>query len=106
MDLYAGLACITTIYMTTQNIKVVMDTQITFIFIDAPNVKRDLGYNMKPVQLQNMDFTALIEQCQEEIDDVNDGNYSEDSDNIHYMYEAAMMAVFGKDVFKWMNENT
>lgn len=54
-----------------------------------------------PQQLENIDITALKRLCQEHIDDFNTGN--EDDDDEHYIYEAAMEAVFGKNVWKWIN---
>lgn len=61
--------------------------------------------NTRPVLNENADLTALKATCQSVIDDVVNGNYHEDNDDKYYIYEAAMIAFFGKDVFKWICDN-
>jgi hypothetical protein len=58
----------------------------------------------KPKVLEDMDLDHLIEQCQEYIDFIDSDEYHEDGNDAHYIFEAAMMAVFGNDVFKWVNK--
>lgn len=53
-----------------------------------------------PKPLANPNWSALIETCQESLKEYQEG-VETDSDCPHYIYEAAMSAVFGPDVWKW-----
>jgi len=57
----------------------------------------------KPTQLKEPDFEELKKQCQAYIDYVASDDYHEDNDRDHYIFEEAMEAVFGKDVWKFIN---
>lgn len=57
----------------------------------------------KPKQLENPDFSRLREYCQEYIDHLDKNGY-EDDDIQHYIYEEALQAIFGRDVFGWINK--
>lgn len=56
----------------------------------------------KPVQLDNPDLTRLRAVCQERIDCLAAGDFRSTQD--YYIYETAMKTIFGKDVFKFINE--
>ncbi len=56
----------------------------------------------KPVQLDDPDLTRLRAVCQEHVDALASGDSYEDYE--HYIYEAAMKAIFGGDVFSFVNE--
>jgi hypothetical protein len=60
----------------------------------------------KPEQIQEVDLTAVRKACQEYIDFLGDEeDYHEDSIN-DYEYEVmekAMEAIFGDDVWKYVN---
>jgi hypothetical protein len=60
----------------------------------------------KPEVQKNIDWSGVISNAQYEVDEIEKGTYHEDNDNAHYIYEAVMQAIYGKDYFKWMNENT
>ena len=56
-----------------------------------------------PKPVENPDWSGVQEMCQEVIDSLaKDGWYDDDMD--HYIFEGAMQAVFGEDVFTWMNK--
>jgi len=57
----------------------------------------------KPTALPNPDFTELIKLCQSHIDDMEGDDYNSDNDDKEYIYEAAIEAVFGKNVWPWIN---
>lgn len=57
----------------------------------------------KPKQIEMPDFEDLRGICQEYIDFVDSEVYHEDSDYRYYIFEAAIMACFGKDAFEWIN---
>lgn len=58
-----------------------------------------------PKQLDNPDFSGIIKSAQSVIDEIVAGEYHEDNDDSHYMYEDVMEAVFGKGVWKFINDN-
>ena len=59
--------------------------------------------NAKPKQVDNPDWMPLREICQEYIDCLDSEEYCDD-DFTHYIYEAVMQVLFGKNVFDWINE--
>lgn len=56
----------------------------------------------RPKPVQNPDFSALIKTCEGMIEECARGE--RDDDTSHYIYEAAMTAVYGNKVFDWMNK--
>ena len=56
-----------------------------------------------PKLLENPDLTGLIRTCQGYIADVKKGRT--DEDDPHYIYEEALKALYGKDVFNWINKH-
>jgi len=59
----------------------------------------------KPTKLENIEIDTLVQLCQDRIDEIADGD-DVDSDLPHYIYEAAMEAVFGNNVWSWINERS
>ena len=59
----------------------------------------------KPQLIENPDLTGLKNTIGEYIDSIFDGTYHEDSDIRHWIFEAAVTAIYGKDVFDWINKN-
>lgn len=57
----------------------------------------------KPHMLQNPNYKILRSTCQEHIDQLYDKQWVND-DMSHYIFEAAMMALFGADVWDWINK--
>lgn len=55
-----------------------------------------------PKPIANPDWSKLIRVCQERVTEYVEGN-TEDSDTPHYIYEESMTAVFGNDIWKWVN---
>lgn len=64
--------------------------------------KRKHEKNKKPEMLINLDFSFLVKVCQEYIDNTHENYYEEDLQ--HYIFEEAMKACYGKDIFNWINE--
>lgn len=54
----------------------------------------------KPQQLDNIDLKPLQDLCQSYIDFVASGQYHEDNDFKSYIFETAIIAYFGPDVFE------
>lgn len=62
---------------------------------------------MKPIKKsrKDIDLTELEEICQEYIDFVdNDEEFYEDNDYDEYISERALQTIFGKDVWKFIND--
>ena len=56
-----------------------------------------------PLPMIDQDFTQVIKLCESYINDLDkDGWVDEDMD--HYIFEAAMEAVYGKSVWEWINK--
>lgn len=58
----------------------------------------------KPELLLNPDFTKVIQLCNDYIIALNEGEETVDSDFPHYIYEEALEACFGKNIWGWINE--
>lgn len=56
----------------------------------------------KPKQLPDKNFDNLIAMCQDYIDQVADKGWVDD-DLKHYIFEAAMGAVFGDEIWAFIN---
>ncbi len=60
----------------------------------------------KPIQLktEEVDLNELRKTCQAYIDFIdNDEDYHEDNDFDHYIFEKALQAIFGSDVWEFVN---
>lgn len=55
-----------------------------------------------PREASEIDWSSLIGTCVEAVRELDEEGY-EDEDIRHYIYESAMEAVFGKDIWKWIN---
>ena len=61
--------------------------------VDRPKIKPDV-YD---------EFMSLIDVCEGYFDDIVKQGYSKNAD--HYIYEAAMECVYGKQCWLWINEH-
>ena len=60
--------------------------------------------NKRPVPLFHPDWETLIEKCEENIKSVDDyGRKIKDAD--HCIFECAMEAIYGPDIWDWYNRN-
>jgi len=58
----------------------------------------------KPIPLEEFDLQKVKEKCIEFIDFYDDDKeYHEGSDHDHYIFEATMEAIYGPDVWDWIN---
>jgi hypothetical protein len=60
---------------------------------------------MKPTLKANIDLEKLKEMCQDYIDELDEPDVCEDvvGEQEHYIFEEALRALFGEDVFNWVN---
>jgi hypothetical protein len=56
-----------------------------------------------PVLVENPDFTPLIELCKTYIKEVSINGIEDDSDWRYWFYETILTAVYGKNIFEWIN---
>ena len=56
----------------------------------------------RPAPLENPDFSRLLKTCEAVMNDYERDGRSKD--NGHYIYEEAMQAVYGDNVFEWINQ--
>jgi len=55
-----------------------------------------------PTPLQNPDFAPLVQLCKGYIEDLNEFGVA-DEDYNGWMFESAMSAVFGPNIWEWIN---
>lgn len=72
------------------------------IYNDAPLNYKDINPEV-PVPIENPDFSDLIDTCKSVMSGIEKNGYMEDDDR-QYVYESAMGAVFGKDVWVYINK--
>lgn len=56
----------------------------------------------KPKQLDRPDFEALKKLCGDYMTFLDSEDYHEDNDYDHYIYEAAMQAIYGEKVWDYI----
>jgi hypothetical protein len=56
---------------------------------------------LRPRPQPYQDYEGLVKQCEAYIEEL--ANYSYDEDAKQYIYEAAIEAIYGKGVWKWIN---
>lgn len=57
----------------------------------------------RPQPVKEPDLSKLITMTQDYLKGLAENGFTDD-DSKHYIYEEAMMALYGRDVFKWINE--
>jgi len=58
-----------------------------------------------PKPIENPNFSELVTQCNTYITELSESIFPiESGDHIQYIFEEAMKAVYGKNVFEWINE--
>lgn len=64
---------------------------------------REAGERPRP--LTSIEIQNLIEVCDAHVEELDKNGYADD-DSSHYIYEAAMTAIYGPNIFKWINKKT
>lgn len=57
----------------------------------------------KPKPLDKPDFSALVGWCEEYVKGLDGESGNDIDEQEHFIFEAAMVAVYGSDVWKWIN---
>lgn len=89
-----------------EDIRLAFNNQISEL--DALKARLDVkdvimeNETIRPEQIEYPDLTSLRELCQQYMDDVSKGSYV-DEDFEHYIFEAALMTMFGANVFEYVN---
>jgi hypothetical protein len=58
---------------------------------------------LKPIQIQQPTLNDLRKICQDYLDFLDGDDYHDDNDYKHYIFEKAMEAMFGNEVWKYIN---
>lgn len=77
----------------------------TFIIKKIEKVVDITKKMQRPHPVENPDFSKLIKNLENRMDDIVNDKYHDDDDDFYYVWEEAMKAVYGKDVFDWWNKN-
>lgn len=62
--------------------------------------------NKRPEFLSQIDVQAILKSCENYMDYLHSENYHEDNDYSQYMFEDMMKAVYGNNIFKYINKLT
>lgn len=63
-----------------------------------------LGDSDVPEPVEHPELAGLIDCCKSYIEEVKEHGEC-DSDTRHYIFEEAMQAIYGKNIFDWINKN-
>jgi hypothetical protein len=59
-----------------------------------------------PTPMETIDTKSIVRICHQYINEIVTGTCDhEDCDCTHYIFEATMKAVYGDNIFRWVNEN-
>lgn len=72
------------------------------IYPDAPDTFKELKPEV-PEPLENPDYTNLRDTCKGYLNELHEKGYANE-DYSHYIFEEAMNAIYGKDVWKFINK--
>ncbi len=61
---------------------------------------------VRPKQLDEVDTKSLRDICQQYIDYIDSEEYHEDNDYDHYIFQATMEAVYGNNIWKFINNRS
>jgi hypothetical protein len=80
--------------------------QLTDEELEAEVERRKLLARKAPIRIVTPDFSTLITTVDEFITGLEEDveNYREDDDTEHYIYEAAVEALYGKEIWGWLNK--
>ena len=87
--------------MSIKNLGSVSDAELEYE-IARRKKAREAGERPRP--LANPDLKRLIATTESHIESMETGEYHEDNDDAHYIYEEALKAVYGPKVFEWINK--
>lgn len=59
-----------------------------------------------PIPVDERDWNEIEQIAESIVKEIQNGTYHEDNDYDHYMYDAAMTAVYGDKFWDWFNKNT
>lgn len=58
-----------------------------------------------PTVQENINWSNVIATAKDQVKDVEEGTYFDEEDSKQYIWEEVMTAIYGKDFFKWFNQN-
>jgi hypothetical protein len=57
-----------------------------------------------PVPLKKPDFHKILDAAKKHIDYLANKDYEEDNDEEHIVYDVVIEAIYGRDVWEWIND--
>lgn len=60
--------------------------------------------NKMPERIQNPDLSRLQSTIESGFQEMLDGTWHEDNDDAGYIYDEALKALYGRDIFDWVNK--
>lgn len=57
----------------------------------------------KPTPIEKPDFDRILASAEKHIEYLASDDYCDDNEEEHYIYEDVMEAIYGKDVWDWIN---
>lgn len=63
-------------------------------------------YNNRPQPLAEPNYEQMQKLCADLINEMAIGSYHPDQDWENYIYEEAMISIYGPDIWKWINKST
>lgn len=67
--------------------------------------RRKEAQNTRPQIKNDVKWAKVIVMAEDIVNRVASGDYHEDNDDAHYMWEEVMTALYGNDFFEWFNKN-
>lgn len=65
-----------------------------------------MKYDNRPQPLAEPNYEKLRELCADLINEMAIGSYHPDQDWDQWIYEEALIAIYGKNIFEWINKNS
>jgi hypothetical protein len=75
---------------------------LKIIYPDAPKTFAEIN-GTRPKPIENPDLTELIKVCEGHFNTLDKGEGGDDNDDDHYIYEEALKAIYGENVFDYVN---
>lgn len=84
--------------------KTLRDASEAELLAELERKKKTREAGERPRPLKSLQVQKLIDICDAHIESMETGEYHDDDDSKHYIYEEAMKTVFGPKIFEWMNK--
>lgn len=80
-----------------------LDDNIKIISTSLEKLKETSGKMIIPHPVSNPDFTRLIGACDEYLQEIEEYGFCTNSDLRQWIHEESLKAIYGEDIFEWIN---